>query len=193
MAWVYVGVLVANQVITALLLIPRNPELLAERAQSKGARDADRALAAVMALYGPLTTFIVAGLNMRFGWPPPMPPALQISGLAVLVFGSLLTIWAMASNRFFYGVFRIDHSRGHTVASAGPYQAVRHPGYLGAILFSLATPLLLGSWWSLIPAGLTACAIIVRTALEDRALQVQLDGYPDYARQVRFRLVPGVW
>ena len=79
------------------------------------------------------------------------------------------------------------------MATAGPYRAVRHPGYVGAMLFTLATPLALGSLWALIPAGLTACITVVRTALEDRTLQEELDGYGDYARRVRHRLLPGIW
>jgi protein-S-isoprenylcysteine O-methyltransferase Ste14 len=193
MGWVYVGVLVANQLLTALSLIPGSPELLVERGRSEGPRDLDRVLAGVMALYGPVVTLIVAGLDRRSGWSPAMPLALPLVALAVAVLGGLLTIWAMASNRFFYGTLRVEPDRGHTVASTGPYRALRHPGYAGAILFQLATPVLLGSLWALIPAGLTATAIVVRTALEDRALHDRLDGYRDYAARVRYRLLPGVW
>jgi protein-S-isoprenylcysteine O-methyltransferase Ste14 len=146
-----------------------------------------------MALYGPMATLIVAGLDRRGGWSPAMPLALQLVALAVAVLGGLLTIWAMASNRFFYGTLRVEPDRGHTVASTGPYRALRHPGYAGAILFQLATPLWLGSLWAIIPAALTAGAIVVRTALEDGALQDRLDGYGDYAARVRYRLVPGIW
>ncbi|TEU16366.1 MAG: isoprenylcysteine carboxylmethyltransferase family protein, partial [Anaerolineales bacterium] len=178
------------------VLIPTNPDLVVERAQSRGKRDLDRALAGVMALYGPAGICIVAGLDVRFGWSAcatGIPPALLIAALAIAVLGSLLTTWAMASNRFFYGVLRIAKDRGHTVATSGPYRYVRHPGYVGAIAFDLATPLILGSPWALIPAGLTTCIIILRTVLEDRTLQDELDGYQDYAGQVRYRLLPGVW
>ena len=193
MAWVYVGVLVANQVVTAFVLIPKSPELLAERAQSTGPRDLDRVLAGIMALFGPAATLIVAGLDVRFGWSPQIPFALQAAAVAIAVLGMLLSIWAMASNRFFYGFVRIEKDRGHTVATGGPYQFVRHPGYVGGILFDLATPLILGVLWALIPAGLTMCLFVVRTALEDRTLLEELDGYEDYAARVRYRLLPGVW
>ena len=193
MAWVYIGVHLAGMGVNALVLIPTNPELVVERAQFRGKRDLDRALAGVMALYGPASICIVAGLDVRFGWSPGIPPALLIVALAIAVLGSLLTTWAMASNRFFYGVLRIAKDRGHTVATSGPYRYVRHPGYVGAIAFDLATPLILGSPWALIPAGLTTCIIILRTVLEDRTLQDELDGYQDYAGQVRYRLLPGVW
>ena len=193
MGWVYVGLLVAGNVVLALVLIPRHPELLSDRARSEGPRDLDRILAGIMALWGPMATLVVAGLDHRFGWSSQMPLAVQLGAVAVAALGSALTIWAMASNRHFYGVFRIDKAGGHTVAMAGPYQIVRHPGYAGAILHQLATPLILGSLWALVPAVLSAGAHGVRTALEDQRLQEELDGYRAYARRVRYRLVPGIW
>ena len=88
---------------------------------------------------------------------------------------------------------RIQEERGHTVATGGPYQFVRHPGYVGAIMFQLGSPIALGSLWALIPSGLSAILYVIRTALEDRTLQEELDGYSDYAQRVRHRLLPGVW
>ena len=193
MGWLYVGLLAVSQIITALALIPRHPELLTERARNQGPRDLDRLLAGIMALYGPATTLIVAGLNARFGWSPSVAPGIQIGALIVAAMASLLTIWAMASNKHFYGVFRIAKEQGHSIASSGPYRYLRHPGYLGAVLFMLGTPLALGSVWALVPAVLTGFAIVVRTSIEDRKLQQQLDGYQAYAQQVRYRLVPVIW
>ena len=70
---------------------------------------------------------------------------------------------------------------------------MRHPGYVGAVLQSLGVPLILGSWWAQ-PAGAAAALLLVmRTALEDRALRQDLAGYRTYAERVRYRLVPGVW
>ena len=70
---------------------------------------------------------------------------------------------------------------------------MRHPGYVGTILFELTTPILLGSLWALIPGAMAAALTVVRTALEDRALHEDLEGYAEYAEQVRYRLLPGVW
>jgi protein-S-isoprenylcysteine O-methyltransferase Ste14 len=193
MAWVYIGIYIAAQVVTALVLIPKSPELLAERAQSEGPRDLDRVLAGIMALFGPVAMWAVAGLDVRWEWSSLMPLALQVVALAIVMLGSLLTIWAMASNEFFYGVLRVEKDRGHTTATGGPYRYVRHPGYAGAIVFDLATPVALGSLWALLPAALTVCAIVVRTALEDKALREQLEGYKEYAQQTRYRLLPGIW
>lgn len=193
MGWVFIAIVVASQLSIALILLTRNPELIGERAERKGKRDLDRILAGVMALFGPISMCIVAGLNIRLGWLPQIPFILQMTGIVLAVLGSMLTAWAMASNKFFYGVLRIAQEKGHTVCASGPYQYVRHPGYLGAILFDLATPLILNSAWAFIPAILTVCAIVVRTSLEDRALQKGLGGYQNYAQQVRYRLLPAVW
>ncbi len=79
------------------------------------------------------------------------------------------------------------------MANTGPYKFIRHPGYIGAVIFSLGIPLMLGSWWAVIPGILSVILYIVRTALEDRTLLDELPGYVDYAQSVKFRLIPGVW
>jgi len=99
----------------------------------------------------------------------------------------------MVSNRFFSRSVRIQKERGQTVVPARPYRFVRHPGYAGVVTYSLTTPLSLSSLWALIPAALTVGLIILRTALEDKTLQDELDGYKGCARRVRHRLVPGIW
>ena len=88
---------------------------------------------------------------------------------------------------------RLQRDRGQTVVSAGPYRWIRHPGYLGWLIFALAMPLVLGSYWALIPAPITLGATILRTHLEDRLLRRDLEGYDDYARRVPWRLLPGLW
>jgi protein-S-isoprenylcysteine O-methyltransferase Ste14 len=119
--------------------------------------------------------------------------AAQIAALAVCALGYALFVWATASNTFFSQIVSIQSERGHTVATGGPYRHLRHPAYAGAILYELAVPILLASWWALIAGGLGALLLIVRTALEDRTLQAELPGYRKSARRVRVRLLPGVW
>ncbi|UCC65296.1 MAG: isoprenylcysteine carboxylmethyltransferase family protein, partial [Anaerolineae bacterium] len=142
---------------------------------------------------GTMVSWVVAGLDARFEWSTSVPLALHIGGLIASVLGWALFMWAMGANAFFSEAVRIQEERGHTVVTNGPYRYVRHPGYVGAILALLATPLLLGSLWALVPAGLAAIGYVVRTGLEDKTLQEELDGYKDYTRQVRYRLLPGVW
>jgi protein-S-isoprenylcysteine O-methyltransferase Ste14 len=96
-------------------------------------------------------------------------------------------------NRFYSRFVRIQKERGHVAVSDGPYRYIRHPGYLGQIIFSLASGLALSSLWALIPGSLFAVLLVVRTALEDRTLQEELVGYKEYSQRVRYRLIPYLW
>jgi len=194
MGWAYVTIFAATQVLIAWFVIRSNPHLAAERAQTQTSSIArwDRPLAGIVGLFGPLVTLVIAGLDRRFGWSQ-VPSAMQMAALALTALGALFTVWAMASNRYFYGRVRIEKERGHTVASSGPYRLVRHPGYLGAIVTDGFTPLLLDSWWALGPALLTITVLVLRTGLEDQTLLRGLDGYREYAQRVRYRLFPGMW
>jgi len=128
----------------------------------------------------------LSSLPLPVGWTGSGVGSSVVSGLA-------LFLWAMASNAFFAEGVRIQSERGHTVATGGPYRTVRHPGYAGAILAQLATPLLLGSSWALIPTAGSVIGYIVRTGLEDRMLLAELPGYAEFAETTRHRLVPGLW
>jgi protein-S-isoprenylcysteine O-methyltransferase Ste14 len=135
----------------------------------------------------------VAGLDQRYGWSSGIEPVAQIGAMLLVIAGHALVVWATGVNAYFSQVVRIQTERGHTVISSGPYRYVRHPGYVGGILVTLAAPLLLGSAWALIPGVLGALLLVVRTALEDRTLLQELAGYGEYAESVRYRLVPGLW
>lgn len=193
MGWALVGVYAVWVGVNALVLIPRNPELLIERAtRRKDTKTWDTVLLAIVGLTT-IAKHVVAGLDVHAGWTTGISLTLQIGMLVVVVLGYALTTWAMMSNAFFSQIVRIQDDRGHTVATGGPYHYVRHPGYVGTIAFELATPIMLGSWWALIPGGLAALLFIVRTALEDKILQSELPGYREYTQGTRYRLVPGVW
>jgi protein-S-isoprenylcysteine O-methyltransferase Ste14 len=191
--WAAIAVWLPHFVAMDLLLLRFNPDLMAERlAPPKGAKSWDRAILSVVRLTQ-LARYILAGLDQRNGWTGGFPLAAQLAGLTVCVLGNAMLLWAMVSNSFFSQIVRIQADRGHTVAIGGPYRYVRHPAYVGMILFELAISTLLASWWALAAGGLCASLIILRTALEDRALQAELGGYGEYARRVRYRLVPGIW
>ena len=192
-AWASIAVMLAWIVATAIIIVRFNPDLLAERlGPRKGAKPWDTAIMSVLGL-AQLARYIVAGLDQRYGWTGGLPLAAQMAALAVCALGYALVVWATASNTFFSQIVRIQSERGHAVATGGPYHHVRHPAYLGAILYELAVPVLLASGWAAIVSGLSAILLILRTALEDRTLQAELTGYADYARQVRYRLLPGIW
>lgn len=192
-SWAVLAVMLGWIIATAIFILRFNPDLLAERlGPRKGAKTWDTAIMSFLGLLQ-LVRYIVAGLDQRYGWTGGFASVAQIVALIICILGYALVVWATASNAFFSQIVRIQTERGHTVVTGGPYHYVRHPAYIGAILFELAVPILLASWWAMIPSGLGAILLILRTVLEDRTLQAELTGYVDYTRQVRYRLLPGIW
>ena len=192
-AWIFIGLNLIGVLINSIILLRYNPETIAERAEAEGMKDWDKIVSGLWAVTYYILMLLVAGLDTRFGWTPLLALALYVAGGIVFVLGFAFFSWAMISNAYFTAVVRILAERGQTICTTGPYRFVRHPGYVGAIIQSLATPLLLGSLWALIPGGVAAILMVTRTALEDQTLHQELDGYQDYAQQVRYRLLPGIW
>jgi len=195
-AWVYSLLIVAAGVGGRILAERRHPGLLAERQNIENIQEAkawDKVLAPLMALSVGFPLVIVAGLDHRFGWSPVFPTWLNIIGFILIMLGYTFAVWALAENRFFSSMVRIQTDRGHVVCDSGPYRIVRHPGYAGNILPLPGIVLALGSVWTLIPAAVALIIAAIRTALEDRTLQEELPGYRDYARRVHYRLIPGIY
>ena len=171
----------------------RPPDLLLERSGlGEDVERSDIPLAVGMA-YGPFVAMLIAGLEVRLQGLPEATLLVTIAGVALAVVGIAVTVSAMLANRYFGPVVRIQSDRGHEVATDGPYAVVRHPGYVGAILFYVGLPAVLGSWWSVPIMALLIAVTVVRTAREDRFLRAHLDGYEAYADRVRWRLVPRIW
>jgi protein-S-isoprenylcysteine O-methyltransferase Ste14 len=196
MAWALVGVYAVWVGVNAVVLIPRNPELLVERTRRKGSKSWDMVLMSIIGLTT-IAKHITAGLDIKNGWTANATLGIslpvQIAMLIIAVLGYALGSWAMITNAFFSMTVRIQDDRGQSVVTGGPYRIVRHPAYLGTFAFELVTPIMLGSWWALIPGGLAAVLFVVRTALEDKTLHEELDGYGEFAQQTRYRLLPGIW
>ena len=174
----------------------RHPGLMAERQNMEKAQSAkawDKVLAPLMALSVSFPLVIVAGLDHRFGWTPVFPLWLIVLGFLLISIGYAFAAWALAENRFFSSVVRIQTERGHVVCDSGPYRIVRHPGYAGNLLALPGMVLALSSMWTLIPVAVALIIAVIRTTLEDRTLQDELPGYRDYARRVRYRLIPGIY
>ncbi|MBN1147808.1 MAG: isoprenylcysteine carboxylmethyltransferase family protein [Anaerolineales bacterium] len=191
--WALVLIYAVWTIANGLILYSRSPDLLAERATRRaGGKKWDVAILSVVGLLT-IAKHVLAGLDFRYAWSVGIPSAVQAVALVLAALGYALGTWSMAVNAFFSLVVRIQDDRGHIVVSSGPYRYLRHPGYLGTIVFELVTPLMLGSWWALIPGGLGALLFVVRTALEDHDLLVELAGYDEYTHKVRFRLLPGIW
>ena len=188
--WALIG---AHGVILFVGQTRMDPDLVRERRSPGPGAGRDKLFTRAGALLL-LVHLVIAGLDVgRFHWSPPPEVAVRVGALAVFAAGMSLSMWAMAVNRFSSSVVRIQTERGHHVVDAGPYQYVRHPGYLGVLVSSLAGGVVIGSWWSLVPLGVLVALFAVRLHLEDRFLHRELDGYAAYAGRVRYRLVPGVW
>jgi protein-S-isoprenylcysteine O-methyltransferase Ste14 len=147
-------------------------------------------------LIGPLwvAQSIVAGLDVgRFHWSDGVPRPVQVVAMVGMAAALAVGVWAASVNKFFSSAVRIQTDRGHRVITDGPYRFVRHPGYAASHFIFAGGGLALGSWLAALIGALIIPCILYRTAQEDRFLQGHLPGYADYARQVRYRLVPGVW
>lgn len=191
--WAYLGVMALYYFI-ATVVIPFDAELAEERTSMKeGVKPWDKVLASVLSLLFPLGFMIGGGLDVRFDASPVLPIWLEIGSLA-LVAGSLILMgWAAYTNDFYGRYVRIQTERGHHAVKDGPYRIVRHPAYLGTLIFYVASALALGSLWTLLLSAFTIILTIIRTALEDRTLRNELPGYEDFTRETRFRLIPGIW
>jgi len=177
-AWLYSMLILAAGIGGRMWAERRHPGLTAERQNMEKVQS-------------PLV--IVAGLDHRFGWSPLFPLWLIVLGFLLISLGYAFAAWALIENRFFSSVVRIQVDRGHVVCDSGPYRIVRHPGYAGNMLALPGMVLALSSTWTLIPAAVALIIAVIRTVIEDQTLQDELPGYRDYARRVRYRLIPGIY
>lgn len=191
--WLFV--LVVLVVVSAVFLVLHrvNPEVIVARSRfHEGTKGWDKLL---LSVYFPAmaAVLLVAALDDgRYHWFP-VPWWVCGVGYALLLAGIGIVTWAEAVNKFFEVAVRIQTDRGHTVIDTGPYAIVRHPGYVGGILHAIGIALSLGSLWALVPAGVALLVLFVRTQWEDQTLQEDLNGYKEYTRRVRYKLIPSVW
>ena len=194
-AWVYALINILGFALSRWLAARRNPDILAERAQflrHGNTESFDRILAPLLGVSGALIP-LAAGLDALLDGSPTFSLPVKIASLIIILAGYTLSSWALIQNRYFSGTVRIQNDRGQKVVSEGPYRWMRHPGYSGAMLTYLVIPFFLDALWVFIAVVLTMIILIIRTRLEDKTLQDQLEGYREYAGRVRYRLVPGVW
>ena len=195
-AWFFVAVSFVGMFGQIVLVAARNPELVNHRGRWRRKKDAKPWDGLLVRCYG-LCAFnlvpVVMGLDVgRYGWSN-LGLGWTVAGTALFVLGTVVLAWAMLANTHFETVVRIQTDRDHQVTTTGPYAVVRHPGYVGASLWAIASPLIVGSAFGLIPAVLAVVILVIRTSLEDRTLQRELSGYADYAARTRYRLLPGLW
>ena len=191
--WVFNGLNFFFIFITYIVLIDRK-DLIKERLKpGKGMKTWDRMYYAIST---PLffVMFIISILDAgRFYWEPAIPFIIILLGIILYSIGQIIVIWAKKANKFFSSVVRIQSDRKQIVCSNGPYRFIRHPGYLGGIIFTIVTPFLLGSFWGLIPAIIAIVIVFIRTYLEDETLKQELTGYIEYSKKVKYRIIPLLW
>ena len=171
-----------------------DPELLKERSKpGEGARKWDKTILGLLFLVT-ISMYIIAGLDSgRYHWSPGFHWSIVLLGIILTISGQLLFLVAQKQNKFFSSTVRIQADRGHVVCDTGLYKIVRHPAYLGSVIQSFGFPLLFGSLWSIIPICLMIILVITRTALEDKTLKNELQGYLEYSNKTRYRIFPYVW
>jgi protein-S-isoprenylcysteine O-methyltransferase Ste14 len=193
-AWLFLSIQISSSIAVVLWLWKHNPELLQERMDlwKRLVKPWDKAiLVLLIAMMVPF--FVLPGLDaIRCQWSY-VPLPLKVIGFAGILVSYGLIFWVVKTNPYSSAVVEIQEDRGHKVITTGPYQYVRHPMYVGAILLFFSTPLALGSLFTLIPSTLLTALIVVRTYLEDKTLHQELEGYAAYAQTVKSRLVPGIW
>lgn len=195
-AWFYLVLIVVAGIGSRVWAEREHPGLMVERSKFDKAHDVkswDKVLSPLMAVSMSYPLVIVAGLDHHFGWTSVFPTWLIILGFILIFLGYTFAGWALVENRFFSSVVRIQSDRGHVVCDTGPYRVVRHPGYAGNVLALPGIVLALSSAWTIIPVIIALIIAVIRTALEDKTLHDELPGYQDYARRVRYRLIPGIY
>ncbi len=189
-AWIF---LFLGIVILLINLIVLPVEVIEERGKKKdNVKKWDKILTTINVI-PILGIYILCGLDYRFNWSIGVNICINIVGLLFTFLGAMLFTWAMVSNKFFSTLVRLQTERGHQVATSGPYRFVRHPGYVGYIIMSLATPLALGTLYGLIMSGIITLIFIIRTVLEDKTLNNELNGYSDYSEKIKYKLIPFIW
>jgi len=195
-AWAYIVVQALIMTFIFILMLARFPEM-AEVVNARGEVKMPKVWDKLFALGYTISAIIlpplIAGLDVgRFGWSH-LNVWWMVPGAIFLFFAMFLSEWALIENKFFELGVRIQKERGQKVISTGPYAIVRHPGYIAFILLYTSFPLIVGSFYALFASLLTAILLIIRTALEDATLQKELEGYVEYTKRTRFRLIPLIW
>lgn len=192
--WIFIIVTFIYSTSAIILLCKITPDLVNQRGTIKSdTKSWDQFIMRAHNIFLIFILPIIIGLDVgRFHWSY-LNNFFMIPGFILYIFSSIFVNWAMIVNTHFEATVRIQKDRDHKVISEGPYRLVRHPGYLGAILWAIGIPMILGSFYGYIPSVVAIILFIIRTFLEDKTLQDELDGYYDYSKKVKFRLLPGIW
>lgn len=195
-AWLFFTLTIIYYFLSFIIIYRFNPELIYYRGGPAFRNDSklwDKHILLAYAFLGVYGQFLVAGWDLGHIKLFYLGYEYLIIGLILFTVSNVLILWSMVRNPFFEPTVRIQKERDQKVISAGPYRIIRHPGYLSGILWHLAMPLIMGSSLALIYSIIIFSILILRTHLEDKILQKELQGYIEYAEKTRYRLLPGVW
>ena len=190
--WAFIIVFTISTNMIGVYLAIKDPVLL-ERRLKAGARAETRPVQKVLislAFVGSFALLIVSVLDYRFGWSQ-VPAWVSVLGNILVALGLMIDLLVFRENS--YGASTVEKIEGQRVISTGPYALVRHPMYVGVLIMVIGVPLALGSYWGLALLLLNVPILMLRILDEEAMLRQELDGYADYARNVRYRLVPGLW
>lgn len=188
-AWLFLALLFLPMLLMGIVLFTKAPLLLEKRLNG---REKERAQQGVLALSGLMfpVGFVLSALDFRFGWSR-VPLWLVIVSAALFLLGYGLYAEVMRENAYLSRTVEVQENQ--TVISTGLYGIVRHPMYLATLLMFLPLPLILGSFWGLLPFALYPVVIVIRIVNEERVLTAGLDGYAAYKTKVKYRLIPFLW
>jgi protein-S-isoprenylcysteine O-methyltransferase Ste14 len=191
-AWMFLALYFASSLAITLYLMKNDPKLLARRMSGGPTAEKEPTQRIIMCIasIGFIGLIVVPAFDHRFAWSH-MPPYVAIAGDVLVVLGWLAIFLVFKENTFSSAT--IELAPDHKVISTGPYALVRHPMYGGALLMLLGIPIALGSWWGLLVFVAMMPALIWRLFDEEAFLARNLQGYVEYQKQVRYRLIPRIW
>ena len=185
----FLCLLFVPMLILGIVMLARARDLLRKRLDAKEKQGTQKGVVAVMGLIF-LGGFILAGLDFRFGWSKVPLPVVIVASVLFLM-GYALYAEVMRENTYLSRTVKVEE--GQTVISTGLYAVVRHPLYTASTVMFLALPLILGSWYALIPFALYPVIMVVRIRGEEKLLTAELAGYAEYKKKVRYRMIPFIW
>ena len=187
--WLFMGVLFGPMLILGVILLCKAPDLLKKRLDNKEKEKAQQGVVALSGLIFP-AGFVVSALDFRFGWSN-VPLPLVIAAAVIFLVGYGMYAEVMRENAYLSRTVEVQENQ--KVIDTGLYGVVRHPMYLATLLMFLPLPLILGSFWGLLPFALYPVIIVIRILNEEKVLSEGLAGYDAYRGRVKYRLIPFVW
>ena len=188
-AYLFMALLFTPMLIMGVILLFASPNLLQKRLNNKEKEAAQKGVVALSGLMFPVG-FVLCALDFRFGWSS-VPLWLVILASVLFLAGYAMYAEVMRENAYLSRTVEIQENQ--KLISTGLYGVVRHPMYLATLLMFLPIPLILGSFWGLIPFAIYPIVIVTRIINEEKVLTDGLDGYAEYKKRVKYRLLPFIW